>query len=67
MDLDGDGLREIVAGNTIYDLNGVTLAQSGEADGFTAVADLDLDGSEIVTTIHTTGEVYLWESDGSVT
>ncbi len=68
MDLDGDGVREIVAGNTVYDATGAILAQSGEADGFTAVADLDLDGQpEIVTTIHTTGEVYLWEADGTVT
>jgi hypothetical protein len=68
MDLDGDGVREIVAGNTIYDATGATLASSGQADGFTAVADLDLDGlPEIVTSIDTTGEVYLWEADGTVT
>ena len=67
MDLDGDGVREIVAGNTVYDATGATLSTSGEADGFTAVADVDLDGQpEIVTTIHTTGEVYLWQPDGTV-
>lgn len=67
MDLDGDGVREIVAGNTVYDLDGVILAQSGQPDGFTAVADLDLDGlPEIVTSVHTTGGLVLWEADGTV-
>lgn len=68
MDLDGDGILEIVAGNTIYDAEGSTVASSGEADGFTAVADVDVDGApEIVTSIHSTGELYLWEADGAVT
>ena len=67
VDLDLDGAVEIVAGNTVYDASGNILAQSGEADGFTAVADLDLDGvAEIVTTIHSQGEVYAWEADGTL-
>lgn len=67
MDLDGDGVREIVAGNTVYDATGAILAQSGQPDGFTAVADLDLDGQpEIVTSIHGTGGLVLWEADGTV-
>ena len=67
VDLDLDGTVEIVAGNTIYDASGTILAQSGEADGFTAVADLDLDGvAEIVTTIHSQGVVYAWEADGTL-
>ncbi len=67
VDLDGDGIMEIVAGNTIYDMWGTTLATSGLADGFCAVGDMDLDGEpEIVTTIHSTGDVYVWEPDGTV-
>lgn len=45
-DLDGDGFMEIVTGRTIYDYQGDILCDSGseEDDGFTAVADLDMDG-----------------------
>ncbi len=67
VDLDGDGIMEIVAGNTIYDMWGNTLATSGLADGFCAVGDMDLDGEpEIVTTIHSSGDVYVWETDGTL-
>ncbi len=67
VDLDLDGHVEIVAGNTIYDASANILATSGDADGYTAVADLDLDGvAEIVTTIHSQGVVYAWEADGTV-
>jgi hypothetical protein len=67
VDLDGDGLMEIVAGNTIYSMDGTILASSGKADGFCAVGDMDMDGEpEIVTTVHSTGYVYVWETDGSL-
>jgi len=67
VDLDGDGVMEVVAGNTIYEDGGVTRNYSGLGDGYTAVGDMDLDGSpEIVTSVHGTGEVYLWETDGGV-
>ncbi|MFT5682671.1 MAG: hypothetical protein ACI8RZ_003595 [Myxococcota bacterium] len=67
VDLDGDGVMEIVAGNTIYAMDGTTLASSGLADGFCAVGDMDGDGEpEIVTTIHSSGDVYVWEPDGTV-
>ena len=67
VDLDGDGLMEIVAGNTIYAMDGTTLASSGKSDGFCAVGDMDMDGEpEIVTTVHSTGYVYVWETDGSL-
>ena len=67
VDLDGDGIMEVVAGNTIYADGGATLSRSGLGDGYTAVGDMDLDGSpEIVTSVHATGEVYLWETDGEL-
>ncbi len=67
VDLDLDGNIEIVAGNTIYDANGAIVSQSGLADGFTAVADLDLDGvGEVVTAVHSTGYIYAWELDGTL-
>jgi hypothetical protein len=68
VDLDQDGFMEIVAGNTVYDGVGATLASSGLEDGFCAIGDIDLDGfPEIVTTVHgATGDVYVWEADGSL-
>jgi hypothetical protein len=67
VDLDLDGAVEIVAGNTVYDAAGAVRAQSGLPDGFTAVGDLDLDGvGDIVTTVHSAGEVYAWSLDGAV-
>ena len=50
-DLDGDGDQELLAGNTIYDHNGneVCSLMEPSKDGFTAIADLDMDGDgEIV-------------------
>ena len=50
-DLDGDGDQELLAGNTIYDHNGNEICSLMEPseDGFTAIADLDMDGDgEIV-------------------
>ncbi len=44
VDLDGDGLQEVVAGNTVYNPDGSILWNDGGADGYPAVADLDLDG-----------------------
>lgn len=50
-DIDGDGDQELLAGNTIYDHNGneVCSLMEPSKDGFTAIADLDMDGDgEIV-------------------
>ena len=50
-DLDGDGQQEVLAGNTIYDSDGNEICSLMEPskDGFTAIADLDMDGDgEIV-------------------
>ncbi|MCB9763648.1 MAG: VCBS repeat-containing protein [Alphaproteobacteria bacterium] len=43
-DLDGDGLQEVIAGNTVYDATGLELCNTGDEDGFGAIADLDQDG-----------------------
>ena len=64
VDLDADGILEVVTGNAAYDMDGNTLWQNGELDGLIAVADFDLDGEgEIVKTsgIH----VFGMESDGT--
>ncbi|MCY1054905.1 VCBS repeat-containing protein [Nannocystis sp. SCPEA4] len=64
VDLDGDGIQEVVTGNAAYDLDGNTLWQNGEQDGFVAVADFDLDGEgEIVKTSGV--RVVGMESDGT--
>lgn len=50
-DIDGDGDQEVLAGNTIYNADGSEVCSLMEPskDGFTAVADLDMDGDgEIV-------------------
>ena len=50
-DIDGDGEQEILAGNSIYNADGDELCSLMEPtkDGFTAIADLDMDGDgEIV-------------------
>jgi FG-GAP-like repeat len=44
VDMDGDGVMEILAGSHIYDPQGNTLCTTGEEDGFPSVADLDGDG-----------------------
>jgi hypothetical protein len=45
VDLDGDGVQEVVTGNAAYDLDGNSVWQNGGLDGFVAVADFDLDGA----------------------
>ncbi len=49
VDLDGDGILEVVTGNAAYHKDGSALWYNGEEDGTTAVGDFDLDGDpEIV-------------------
>jgi hypothetical protein len=45
-DLDGDGIQEVLAGNTIYGPDGTEICTYGDAevDGFTGVADFNGDG-----------------------
>ncbi|MBL9101071.1 MAG: hypothetical protein JNL82_08945 [Myxococcales bacterium] len=64
VDLDGDGVQEVVTGSAAYDIDGNPIWQNGGADGFVAVADFDLDGEgEIVKTSGT--QVIGMESDGA--
>ena len=60
-DLDGDGFMEVVTGRTIYDYQGGILCDTGsdEDDGYTAVADLDMDGEgEVVSVGNGTARVF---------
>ena len=79
-DLDNDGVLEVVAGNRVYKINivnfsgtgggnqvtSVIVAPSNLPDGFTSVADIDMDGDldVIVTGGHTSPHVacmYVWD------
>jgi hypothetical protein len=44
VDLDGDGLLEVVVGNAAYNKDGSTKYASGDQDGMVAIADFDGDG-----------------------
>jgi hypothetical protein len=62
VDLDGDGLLEVVTGNAAYRIDGSVLYSNSLPDGCPAVADFDLDGEpEIVMVSGAT--VYTLESD----
>ncbi len=52
VDLDTDGLQELLAGNTAYEYDSTVLWSNAQyPDGFTAVGDLDFDGEpEVVLT-----------------
>ena len=65
VDLDADGVMEVVTGNAAYDLDGTAIWQNGGLDGFVAVADFDLDGAG---EIFKTSGSYIsgLESDGTV-
>lgn len=44
-DVDNDGFLDVVGGNVAYDKDGIELwSRPDHADGFSAIADLDLDG-----------------------
>ena len=78
-DLDNDGILEVVAGNTVYKvtinsrtnaaLNSATVlatAPNGLSDGFTAVADIDIDGDlDVIVTCGfaaaNTAGFYVWD------
>ncbi len=59
VDLDGNGTQELLAGNTAYLQDGTILWKpAGVGDGFTAVGDLDEDGTPEVVLI-ASGNVWL--------
>jgi hypothetical protein len=65
VDLDGDGLLEVVTGNAAYHKDGSALWHNGEDDGTTAVGDFDLDGDpEIV--VSGAGSLRLQDHTGAV-
>lgn len=58
VDVDGNGIMDLLAGNTAYDINGAIIWQNlALPDGFTAVGDLDKDGSLEVVLVK--GDVWL--------
>ena len=67
-DVDNDGKLEVVAGNSVYkiDITAKTserIADVAEIDGFTSVADIDLDGylDVVVTTVSANNaQLYAW-------
>ncbi len=64
-DLDLDGLQEVVTGNTVYGADGTVMWQTGDADGYPAVANFDADDfPEIVVVAR--GQVRLHDQDGTL-
>ncbi|MCB9766209.1 MAG: hypothetical protein H6739_40915 [Alphaproteobacteria bacterium] len=65
-DLDGDGIQEVLAGNTAYGPDAEILWWNQERDGAVAVGNFDEDpeGEMVVSTWG--GEVRLQDSDGTV-
>jgi hypothetical protein len=65
VDLDGDGMLELVTGNAAYNVDGSVKWANGGLDGLVAVADFDGDGQgEIVKT--SAAYITGMETDGSV-
>ena len=61
IDLDVDGLLEVVTGRTIYNFDGSIRCDFGDdaLDGFASIADLDLDGmGDVVSVGDTTARVF---------
>ena len=65
VDLDGDGLLEVVVGNAAYHKDGSALFYNGLDDGTTAVGDFDLDGDPEVV-VSGGGEIRLQDHQGNV-
>ena len=65
-DLDGDGTMEIIAGRTVYAPDGRAVCEGGAgSDGFTAAADLDLDGQGEFLVVGN-GQATVFEADCAV-
>lgn len=65
VDLDGDGVEEVVVGNAAYNMTGETLWENGEEDGYVAVADFDLDGAPEVV-VAADRELRVQDASGTV-
>lgn len=59
-DLNNDGVQELIAGRSVYDATGTPICQGeGPQDGFSAAADLDMDGlGEFVVVGNQTASLY---------
>jgi hypothetical protein len=64
-DIDGDGVQEVVVGNALYRPDGAAIWFNGQADGYPAVADFDLDGTPEIVVV-TAGGLRLQAGDGAV-
>ncbi|MES2640953.1 MAG: FG-GAP-like repeat-containing protein [Myxococcota bacterium] len=67
VDMDDDGVLEVVAGNAVYEMDGSTVWYDGGSDGWPAVGDFDGDGlpevvrvGGAVVTLSDTDGTLLW-------
>lgn len=59
VDLDNDGVREVIVGNAAYDPDGNTIWATGGTDATAAVADLDKDGAPEIVTVGNYGVITM--------
>jgi len=62
-DLDQDGVMEVIAGGTVYEADGRVRWDAGE-DGFSGIADLDLDGEPEIVLVDVLGNVHAYSRAG---
>jgi len=62
-DLDQDGMMEVIAGGTVYESDG-SVRWHQELEGFSGVADLDLDGEPEVILVDVSGNVHAYSAGG---
>ncbi len=65
VDIDLDGTMEVVTGNALYRRDGSIKSQSGQPDGYVAVADFDGDPQGEIVVVRN-GSVMLYNHDWSV-
>ena len=66
VDLDDDGVQEVVVGNALYDPTGATIWTNGQSDGYPAVGDFNDDGVPEIVVV-AAGTLRLQSSvDGSI-
>ncbi|NVB39406.1 VCBS repeat-containing protein [Pseudenhygromyxa sp. WMMC2535] len=60
-DVDGNGIGDLIAGNTVYNLDGSILWQNANVnDGFTAIGDTDQDGQPELVVVR--GDVWILDA-----